>query len=162
MCRFTGSKHRDYLPTRLVKLTNLHRLPTILEVTEETESNKPLTGVEEKRHGVVGGGSEENVSSPVFTTMKGFEPKKAERHGRCIIPSLTKPQASLSYQKIQDEWNHFLRTPYADFLPTESRRTSFMRNRNSPSTKRTQTKPMNTDTQAPKLSEIAAWLEFFG
>ena len=84
----------------------------------------------------------------------------AERRGRGIIPSLMKPQASLLYQQIQDGWNNFLRTPYVDFLPVESTNTSFIHSRILPSTKKAQVKLISTDTQAPKLSEIAAWIEF--
>lgn len=84
----------------------------------------------------------------------------AERRGRGIIPSLMKPQASLPYQQIQDGRNNFLRTPYVDFRPVESTNTSFIQSRILPSTKKTQVKLINTDTQAPKLSEIAAWIEF--
>lgn len=83
-----------------------------------------------------------------------------ERRGRGIIPSLMKPQASLPYQQIQDGWNNFLRTPYVDFRPVESTNTYFIHSRILPSTKKTQVKLISTDTQAPKLSEIAAWIEF--
>lgn len=154
MCRFTGSKHRDYSPSRSVKLTYWRRLPTIQEATdvEMAEEMEP-SEIGEKQ-------LEDNVFSPILKKDKNSKPRK-QRSGRYIIPSLTKPDSSESYQQIQDGWSHFLRTPYADFLP-ETMSKSFIDNCYSLSTKKTQVNIASTGAQAHTPQEIAAWLAFFG
>ena len=67
------------------------------------------------------------------------------------------------FQQVKDELKHFLKTPYADFFP-ESTGTSILETRCLPdSARKKQSKIFDTaGMQADRLSEIAAWMEFFG
>ena len=166
MCRFTGSKHRDYSPSRSANPSYWCRLPTIYEATdvEMSEENEACEKVE-KRHDTDEEQLGINALSPLLK-KKRSKPQR-QRNARCIVPSLIKPDltkadSSRSYMQIEDEWSYLLRTPYADFFP-ENMNSSFLDRCLLLPSKKTQVKKESTDTQTQyKLSEISAWLEFFG
>lgn len=167
MCRFIGSKHRDYSPSRSVKVSYWRRLPTIHEATVvEMAEEIEISEKGEKRHDIEAEQLGKNALSPLLKTNNRSKPRK-QRKTLCNVASLKTPDfvetgASRSYQQIQDEWSYLLRTPYADFLP-ESKNTSQQYNYFSLSTEKTEkTKVKVKSTDAYKLSEISAWLEFFG
>lgn len=166
MCRFTGLRHRDYSPSRSAKLTYWRRLPTIHEATdvemaEENEANEKG----EQRHYTEAEQLGVNELSPLQLKKNKRSKPRRQRHAQCIVPSPIKPDFPKadplrSYQQIQDEWSYFLKTPYADFFP-ENMDSPLLDNCFLLSSKKTQEKRKSTDTQY-KLSEISAWLEFFG
>lgn len=166
MCRFTGSKHRDYSPSRSAKPSYWCRLPTIYEATdvEMSEENEACEKAE-KRHDTDVEQLGMNALSPLL--KKKRSKPRSQRNSRCIVPYLIKPDltkadSSRSYQQIEDEWSYLLRTPYADFFP-ENMGSSFPDSCLLLSSKKTPLKIESTDTQTQyKLSEISAWLEFFG
>lgn len=167
MCRFTGQKHRYYSPSRSTKLSYWRRLPTIYEATDVEMAEENETGQrEEKRCNTEAEQLGVNGLLPLLKKNKRSKPRR-QGNARSIAPSLiktdfTEADSSRSYQQIQDEWSYLLRTPYADFFP-ETTNPSFLDSCFLLSSKKTQAKLESTNNQTQyKLSELSAWLEFFG
>lgn len=167
MCRFTGSKHRDYSPSRSTTMSYWRRLPTIYEATDVEMAEETAAGEKSEQQHVIETEQlgEYGIMLPLTKKNKRSKPRR-QKNARCIVPSFiksdfTEADASRSFQQIQDEWRHLLSTPYSDFFPQDMK-SSFIDNSFTLSSKKTLGKIPNKDAQACKFSEIAAWLEFFG
>lgn len=174
MCRGPyGFSHRDYSPSRSATLSYWRRLPTIFEATDiemsTAENDAVQTLVQENLEQdatdtarLLG---EKEINRP---PQKAAERDKTAKERRmryeiCFGKSGVIETEATLFQQVKDELKHFLKTPYADFFP-ESTGTSILETRCLPdSARKKQSKISDTaGMQADRLSEIAAWLEFFG
>lgn len=168
MCRFTGSKHRDYSPSRSATLNYWRRLPTIYEATdiEMAEEKGAIDAGEDQER------SDMETEQPLVekvssTPLQKSQRSKTERvrNMRCKS-SVGEPglivRGESQFLNVQDEWSYLLRTPYADFFPANVNASILDGCFSLPSTKKKQVKSINAELQAHQFSEIAAWLEFFG
>ena len=164
MCRFSGSRHRDYSPSRSARKCHWRRLPTIYEATdvEMAKENdvkgreKELERKEVETEQVLG---ENTLPPPLKTKSKSARKKCRVFLGKPDVVETNEAQ----FQQFQDEWSFFLRTPYADFFQQNLGSSVKDAGFSSPAdVKKKPIKSVNTELQVHQCSEIAAWLEFFG
>lgn len=168
MCPFTGSQHRGYSPSRSATRSYCRRLPTIFEATDvemarESDANEEDKELERKETD-----TEKLLGKRLLTPPLKTSKKSKTVRQRCKVssrePSTTETNVP-QLQEVQDEWCYFLRTPYADFFPENITGSildldaGFL---SITSSKKKQIKSTQTDPDAHRLSEVAAWLEFFG
>ena len=178
MCRFIGSKLKEYFPSRTSKSRCWRRLPTIFEVTageiaesttdEENYSEsiprqqrRPSTEAERTRVTEARG---YELSARLLGKRRHIKKEDTKQNAMTaeVPPSLSVNELiPVGYKQIQDDWGFFLRTPYADFFPSTLNQSYtdkyFLTKRIEKKRQR-----VNSEAQAYQLSEIAAWLKFFG
>lgn len=167
MCRFTGSKYKDYSPSRSTAgVSYWQRLPTIYEATdvEMAEENDTIKNQDDSERNETEAEELRVLAPPIKTGKKSKATR--EKNARCRVffgkPGLIETDSSEIQQHLQEEWNYFLSTPYADFIPENMSASILDGCFSLPSAKKKQMKSINAELQAHQFSEIAAWLEFFG
>ena len=106
MCRFTGSRHRDYSPSRSARTSYWRRLPTIYEATDvemakENESNERKKVKELERNEME---TEQVVGENVFSLSLKTKSKSARKNAEFFWESLT------SSRQMQHNFSIFKRS----------------------------------------------------